>query len=128
MSRPATAKAPSPQRSAVTNGTRVLVGVNGNSAKARRYRDLVQTLSAELGDELSETERLAVRNAATLQFHSEELTAALVRGEAVDPEEITRAINGASRALAALQRGRAARRAKPATSPLRAYLAGKAAG
>ncbi len=109
MNRPAAAKPASPQRSRITNGSAVLLGVNGCSAKARRYRDLVEMLTAEIGETLTEAERLVVRNAATLQMHAEELTASLVRGEAVDAEAITRAANGATRALAALRRRKPAK-------------------
>lgn len=111
-------------RSRVTNGSVALAGVDGRSAKARRYRDLVDALTVELGGELSEAERLQVRNAATLQLHSEELTAALVRGEPVDPEEITRAANGATRALRGLKSRRAVR--QPRTGGVQGYLASKA--
>lgn len=125
MNRPPAALPPSPQRSAVTNGSRMLVGVDGCSAKARRYRDLVEMLTDEMGAGLTEGERLQIRNAATLQMHAEELTAALVRGEAVDPEAITRAANGATRALAALKRQRPPTRT---TGPTPAeYLAAKRA-
>lgn len=91
-------------RSSVTNGSRVLVGVDGRSAGARRYRDLIDGLTRELGGELSAAEQLAVRNAASLQLHSENLTAAQARGEHVEADAITRAANGATRALTALRR------------------------
>lgn len=113
------------QRSAVTNGTRMLVGINGRSALARRYRDLVEALAAEIGADLGEAELLQVRNAASLQLHAEELTARLVRGEPVDPEAITRATNGATRALAGLRRRKAP--AARATPTLDAYRSGRAA-
>lgn len=124
MTRPDAERQPSPQRSAVTNGSRMLVGVDGSSAKARRYRDLVEMLTDEMGAGLTEGERLQIRNAATLQMHAEELTAALVRGEAVDPEAITRAANGATRALAALRKRRPTRTTGPTPAE---YLAAKRA-
>lgn len=114
---------PSRQRSAVTNGSKMLVGIDGSSAMARRYRDLVEGLCAEFGESLTEAERLQVRNAASLQLHAEDLTGRLVRGEAVEPEDITRANNGATRALAGLRRHR--RGGKGPRADLRAYLAGK---
>lgn len=89
----------------------MLVGVNGGGAWARRYRDLVEGLAAELGEDLGQAEQLMVRNAASLQLHVEDLTAQLARGEAVDPEAFTRAANAASRAITAL------RRRKPAPKP-----------
>jgi len=101
----------------------MLAGVNGRSAQARRYRDLIDGLTEELGGGLTESERLLVRNAATLQLHAEELTAAMVRGEPVDPEVLSRATNGATRALTALRRQKAAR--KPARSALADILAAR---
>lgn len=124
MPRAAVITLPPTQRSAVTNGTRILEGVDGSTALARRYRDLVAILSGELGENLSEAERLQVRNAATLQMHAEELTAALVRGEPVDPEAITRAANGATRALAALRRRQSR---KPAKRTIHDVLASRVA-
>lgn len=100
---PVTGRTPA-SRSSVTNGSRVLVGVDGRSAGARRYRDLIDGLSQEIGGRLSAAESLAVRNAASLQVLSESLTAAQARGEAVDADAITRAANGATRALTALRR------------------------
>lgn len=127
MSRVAHVAGPSRQRSAVTNGRRLLAGIDGNSALARRYRDLVEMLTEEAGGaSLSEGQRLQVRNAATLQMHAEELTAAMVRGEAVDSEAITRAANGASRALAALAKTKPAER-KPKAPGVAAYIASKVA-
>jgi hypothetical protein len=91
-------------RSAVTNGTRVLPGVDGRSPGARRYHDIVTDLSAEVGGPLSAAESLMVRNAATLQIAAEDLAAAQARGEPIDPDALARAANGAVRALAALKR------------------------
>lgn len=107
MNRPAATSAPKAYRSRVTNGSAVLTGVDGNSAQARRYRDLLADLTAEAGPGLTEGDRLTIRSAASLVLLSEELTARMVRGEAVDADAITRAANGATRALAALKRGRA---------------------
>jgi hypothetical protein len=87
----------------------MLVGIDGNSAQARRFKDLVLGLLGEVGGAPSEIDRLQVRTAATLQLHVEELAARIVRGEPVDPETMTRAANGATRALNALRR-----RVKPA--------------
>lgn len=104
MTRSDTAAASPSQRSRVTNGTGLLVGVDGRSAQARRYRDLVAAITADLGGTVSEALALQVRNAASLQLHAEELTSALVRGESVDPEAITRANGAANRALTAIRK------------------------
>ena len=102
------------------------MGVDGNSPLARRYRDLVEMMTAELGDRPGPGDVLQVRNAATLQLHAEDLTARMVRGEAVDAEEVTRAANGATRALNALRRGKGSRKAPG--GGVEAYLAARAAG
>jgi hypothetical protein len=114
------AQRPPTSRSAVTNGSRMLVGVNGSSALARRYRDLVEGLTAELGEDLGQAELLMVRNAASLQLHVEDLSAQLARGDAVDPEAFTRAANAATRAISALRKRRPAKR--PRGSSLGEYL------
>lgn len=95
---------PPATRAAVTTGSRMLAGVDGRSALARRFRDLVEALGRELGDGLGEAERLMVRNAASMQLHVEDLTARLARGEDVEPEQFTRAANAATRAISALRK------------------------
>lgn len=125
MTRTAAAPLPPHQRSAVTNGSRVLVGVDGCSAQARRYKDLIGILAAEVGGGLTDAQHLQVRNAAALQLHAEELTAALVRGEPVNPEAITRSANGASRLIGQLIKAKASAR-KPKGDGVADYLAGKA--
>lgn len=104
MTRPANAAASPSQRSRVTNGSGLLPGVDGRSALARRYRDLVAGITADVGSGASQALLLQVRNAASLQLHAEELTARTVRGEKVDPEAITRANGAASRALSAIRK------------------------
>jgi hypothetical protein len=56
-------------RSAVTNGSAVLAGVDERSAWARRFRDLIRTHEADLGGRavLSEGQRAIVRRACLLQ-------------------------------------------------------------
>ena len=112
------------QRSKVSNGRARLVGINGRSAAARRYRDLVGMLSAEVGDALTDAEILQVRAAASLTLHVEDLTARLIRGDAVDSEELTRAGNSAIRALQAIKRKKEARRASKGAG-VSAYLAAR---
>lgn len=116
MDRLAIAPRQSVNRSAVSNGSRVLTGVDGRSAGARRYRDIVEDLSREIGGDLSAAELLQVRNAATLQMLAEDLAAAQARGEPVDAESLTRAANGATRALAAIRRLRPAKPARKSLS------------
>lgn len=68
-----TAKALSKARSRVTNGSRMVEGVDGRSASSRRFRDLCRALADDLGGEaaLTQAELLTVRNAAAVTVASE---------------------------------------------------------
>jgi hypothetical protein len=91
-------------RAKVTNGTRLLAGVDGRSAEARRYRDLAMAFADDLGgqNKLNESERALVRQAAASVVASEKLQAALVRGDDVDPEQLVRLTNSTARLLGKL--------------------------
>lgn len=92
-------------RSRVSNGSLHAKGVNGRSASARRFRDLVESFSAELGGAAqSEAGRTLIRNAALMALRSEEIQADAVSGRAVDPEEAVRLANASARLLAAIRR------------------------
>jgi hypothetical protein len=71
----------SPNRSKAANG-RLLPMTDGRSATARRFKDLVEDIAADLGgkDLLSEGQRKLIRRAAMLSAECEEALAA--RGEA----------------------------------------------
>src|SRR5215217_7122717 len=107
-------------RSRVTNGTRLLEGVDGRSPTARRYKDLIDEFSHGLGgaEALGEADRALVRQAASLTIRAEQLQAAIIRGEPVDPDELIRLTNTARRTLAGI---RPKEQPKPA---LHDYLAG----
>ena len=64
-------------RSAVSNGTRLLPGVDGRNAWARRCRDIMRELVADLGgpSNTSAAERSLARRAATLTIALEQLEA-----------------------------------------------------
>ncbi len=100
------AQRPLTARSRVTNGRRTLEGVDGRSASARRFRDLLESFSAEYGGvgSLNETTRALIRQAASLTIRAEQLQAAIVRGEPVDPDELIRLTNTARRTLAGIRR------------------------
>jgi hypothetical protein len=121
FSRPHTAARSLTQRSRVTNGRDLLPGVDQRSAMARRYRDLIDMLALGVPGPVTAADELAIRNAASAQLHAEDLTARTCRGEAIDPESLTRAVNGANRALARL---RSARREPAARAGVAGYLAG----
>ena len=98
-------------RSRVTNGSELLRGVDGRSAEGRRYRDLTEAFRVEFGLGASEREMAAIRLAAALTVQGETLQAAIVRGERVAEEELTRALNQARalRELRLMQKRRAPR-------------------
>ena len=55
-------------RSKISNGTRLLANVDGRSAYARRFRDLIVAFEAEVGGTLTELERGLVRQAAAVSL------------------------------------------------------------
>jgi hypothetical protein len=125
-----TARKPS-YRSAVTNGSEILPGVDGRLTWARRLRDIVKGLLSDLGPDLSEADRLQVNNAASLQVHAERLMAMICNGQDVDPGEITRASNSANRALSAVRtahRLRSGQKTDQMGNPVREYLASRNGG
>jgi hypothetical protein len=73
-------------RSAITNHREVLPDVDGRSAQARRFRDIVTAIAADQGglDELAEARLQLIRRFAALAVHAEHLEAKLARGEKID--------------------------------------------
>ena len=77
---------PSRTRSAVTNHKDLLPGLDGRSASARRFRDLVNAFVADMGglDCCSEIKLGLVRRLAATTVQAEMLEARMVNGEAID--------------------------------------------
>ena len=92
---------PATVRSRVTNGSKMVAGVDGRSADARRYRDLAMSFADDLGGAavLTEAQRALVFQAASLVVQSEALNGAMIRGELVDVEQQTRVANALGRTL-----------------------------
>ena len=82
-------------RSAISNGSWLLEGVDNRSALGRRFRDLCVSFAEGLGGEpnLSEPQRAMIRQAAAVNVQSEKLQASIVKGEDVDHEKIVRLNN-----------------------------------
>jgi hypothetical protein len=100
-------------RSRVTNG-RILRGIDGRSAEARRLRDVFDALILQY-DISDESDLCLARRAATLVVWAEDQDARLARGEAVDDERLIRSSNTIRRirrdlAASAKAHSRAARR------------------
>lgn len=102
-------------RSAASNGTTILQGVDGRSAEARRFRDLCISFAEPLGGftGLAEHDAALVRHASALTMHSEQMQRQAVRGEPVDAEQLVRITNSLTRTLNALS----ARHKPRSTSP-----------
>jgi hypothetical protein len=94
---------PATVRSRVTNG-KMLTGVDGRSAEARRYRDLTFSFADDCGgpSTLTEAQRVLVAQAAALTIQAETLQGAMLRGEEVDIEQQTRVANSLARTLSRL--------------------------
>src|SRR5246500_810037 len=73
-------------RSAVTNHTDLLPGLDGRSASARRFRDLVTAFVVDMGglDRCSEIRLGLLRRLAATTVQAEMLEARMVNGEAID--------------------------------------------
>ena len=94
---------PAANRSRVTNG-KMIAGVDGRSAEARRYRDLCFSFADDAGGaaSLTEGQRSLVRQCAMLAVQGEKHQAAMIRGEDVNVEQQTRVANSLSRSLSRL--------------------------
>jgi ribosomal protein L2 len=113
-------------RSSITNGSKLGHNVDGRSADARRFRDLVRSYEQEVGGEVSAIEADLIRQAALATLRCEQLQGAVIRGEPIDDGELTRLL-GASRRLLAILYSKADARKATGPTPLQQYLARKAA-
>jgi hypothetical protein len=114
-------------RSRVTNGSKMIAGLDGRSAEARRYKDLCMSLADDLGGAagLTEAQRALVRQAAGMIVQSEKLQSAVLRGELVSSEDLVRLSNSATRILTRLGIKRERRDTTPS---LHEYLAATSEG
>ena len=88
-------------RARVTNGAALPADVDGRSALARRFRDLVGEIISDLGGAeagLSEAQRQLARRIATLSAACEQMEAAMAGGEQIDLEAYQRVTNTLGRA------------------------------
>jgi hypothetical protein len=115
---------PPATRAAISNGKHMLPGIDGRSAAARRYRDLVADLADDLGGiaSLSAADLALVRQAAACTMQAEQLQAAIVNGKPVDSNLLVRVSNTLARTMAALQR----KSRKTAGRSIKDYLAARA--
>jgi hypothetical protein len=76
-------------RARVTNGKEILPGIDGRSPTARRYRDVLAAVVADMGgeDHCSEARLSLIRRFSAACCMAEQLEARLVNGEAIDIAE-----------------------------------------
>ena len=85
-------------RSAVTNGKKLIDGIDGRTAAGRRYRDLVRAFKTEIGGTITEAELGLIRQAAALTLRAEQMQADIVNGKEVNTDEVIR-LSGTARRL-----------------------------
>jgi hypothetical protein len=108
-------------RSRLSNGKDLfLEGVDGRSALARRYRDILAQLVSDLGGDPSEAQSIIARRATTLAVWCEQTEAKAAAGEALNVTEFTTATNALRRLLNDLG---LERRMRDITPTIDAYLA-----
>jgi hypothetical protein len=119
-----TIDAPKPQAcSRVSNGSSTFLdGVDGRSALARRYRDILGELIRDLGGDPSGAQAAIARRAAALCTWCEQAEAAMAGGGEINIAEFTTAANAMRRLLVDLG---LERRARDVTPTLSQYLATK---
>jgi hypothetical protein len=100
-------------RSSVTNGIRLFAipGLDGRTQTARRYRDLIDSVTSDLGgdDHISELERQLIRRHAAVAVAAETLEADLVRNLPVNMGDLGILIDRQRRLAETLGLGRRAR-------------------
>src|SRR6476469_4274680 len=117
---------PSRARSAVTNHKDLLPGLDGRSATARRFRDLVNAVVADMGglDHCSEVRLGLVRRLAATTVQAEMLEARMVNGGTID---IATLCTLASTTVRLSQRLGLERQARNVTPSVGQYLAARTA-
>lgn len=118
-------KAPATSRSRVSNGTALLLEVDGRSALSRRYRDITAALVSDAGgfDHMSEARKVLCRTFASTAVMLERLDAQLVNGGAVDVNQYAQLASTLVRIANKIGLNRSARNITPT---LAEYLDAKA--
>ena len=100
-------------RSRVTNGKALLTGeVDGRTAVAKRYRDILSEITSDLGgpDTLSEGQRQLARLAAAMSVEAEQMAARSISGDmALDTDAFGKLADRIGRVFARLGLRRVAR-------------------
>lgn len=106
------------------NGAIVLLGVDGRSQQARRFKEILAALSTDLGGDLTEAQQAIAARAATLAIWCEQSETDFANGQPFDVQTYATSANAMRRLLADLG---LERRSKDITPNLHQYLKGRAA-
>ena len=103
--------------------TAFMVGVDGRSAVARRFRDVVGAIAEDLGgvDAITEGELQLVRRAAFMCVQTEIMEAEVANGSTLDAENYVRFVNALNRTPASIG---LKRRPRDVTPDLHDYVEG----
>jgi hypothetical protein len=95
-------------QSKVSNRRKLLLGIDGRSATARRFRDIIMDLVHECGGEenLSTAELGLIRQAAAMTLQAEVLQTRIVLGNPVSADELVRLSSEARRVINSLSKRR----------------------
>ena len=104
--------------SRVGNGSDVLPGIDGRSATARRYREILSAITLDLGGQLTETQNAVARRAAALAIWCEEREAEMVNGNTLEIAEYTTAANALRRLMSDLGYQRVSKDVSPTLSEI----------
>lgn len=87
---PKPARAKSPQKSRITNGSALLPGIDGRNAWIRRCKDLISAQIADLGgeDNVSVAERSLIRRASVMTIELERLELKFALASAASPDDL----------------------------------------
>lgn len=89
---------------------------------ARRLREIADGLRADLGREPDTSEAALIAQAASLIHLSEDMSAARLRGEPVNVEQMTKTTGAVTRCINALRGKASGKQRAPAGQPLQDYL------
>ena len=103
--------------SAVTSGRKLLLKGDVNSPWARRYRDVIASLTSDLGgrDRIGEAKAALIRDCAALEIVLEKMRGRMSEGQNVDAEAYARIAAHRRRLLETLGLERVARDVTPPT-------------
>ncbi len=120
-------KAPPPPQFSTRRGTGavVLAGVDGRSLMARRFREIVTGIEADLGGDLTEAQKHLIARAATLACWCEDREGELAKGAEFDAAQYATISNALRRLLSDLG---LERRSRDVTPDLQSYLRQRAGG